>query len=61
MITFNSKEEFEDAVMEVLKSRLQVRLASDMSYYSERTDSLEIELVDTTDESSFCNSSAIIY
>ena len=61
MITFNSKQEFEDAVMEVLKSRLQVRLTSSSSYYSTHTDSLEIDLIDTVDDYGFYNSIVSIY
>ena len=53
MITFENQQAFEDAVMEVIKKRLQVDAEGDKSYYSKSVDSIDIKLKDAHEDSEF--------
>ena len=53
MITFESQQVFEDAVMEVIKKRLQVDADGDKGYHSKSVESIDIKLKDANEDSEF--------
>lgn len=60
MITFESQEKFEEAVMDVLHSRLDIKIevSTEMSrdYYSlERVPKVEVSLVDSETHETVCS------
>lgn len=63
MITFESQEAFEDAVMDALRQRLKVELrvdqVSDCDYYNpSKIPEVEIKLTDTLDIEPICQAEA---
>ena len=52
MITFNSQEEFEEAVMKVLAKRLRINIHSSYNH-GDYIENLEVFLVDQTNESMY--------
>lgn len=58
IITFNTQEDFENAVMDVLKKRLwlQVTCSNETDYYGGNYGKVDVELIDSDDNVVFTGS-----